>query len=345
MTGIQKNWWKIALTMIAAGIVLFILSFALGARGGYAYFGDGGLRFATAGENTVVQEMDIAPFDKVDVNVISANIEFVASDRYGIEMRLPANQGDLVWDVVDGKLTVNAESKYFSFYFMDFGFSKHYIKVYFPSDAVLNSIDLVASSGNIIIPKLSVGNARLKTSSGAIRADALHYDQATAQTSSGNITFGGNGNGNSAGLALSASSGNIKADASGCAKVDLGTKSGEVKLTGATSPSAELRVTASSGNAYVDVAEWKSLAVDVSSGNINITGKPSGATTANAKSGNVTMALRGEQRDFSYELSASSGTVRVGGQRMGNSARNTNNDAKNTIYAKTFSGNIRVDFN
>ena len=178
-----------------------------------------------------------------------------------------------------------------------------------------------------------------------IKADVRRYKQAAAQTTSGNIAFSGSGSGNEASLSLSATNGDIKADASGCGNVDLGTASGRVTLTGDTSPSAELRVTAKSGDATVDVTGWTSLTSETGSGDIRITGGPSGGTTsAKTGSGNVTMALRGDERDFSYQISAGSGSVRVGGRRMGDSAQYTNSDTRNMIHANTRSGNIRVDF-
>ena len=346
MFNIMKNWWKIAIAMIVSGTVLFGLSFALGARGGYAYVDGGGLKFSSASEAAAqASKISLEPFETVDVDVSSADIEFVASDGYGIEYRLPAFADAPEWNVAGGKLTVRTPSNGFYWTFMDFGFQRHYVKVYFPrGGASFGSVSITTKSGDIVLAELPAGDVSLKTNSGTVKADVLGYKRATAQTSSGDITFRGGG-ADGAAIKLSAMSGDIKADASGCASVDLETASGQITLSGDTPPHAELKAATKSGGITVDASQWKSLAADATSGDVMITGKPQGSTTAKAMSGNVTMAIRGEARDFSYDISAASGSVRVDGQRMGNSARNANSGAKNTIDANTFSGNVSLDFN
>jgi hypothetical protein len=347
MNRFLRNWWKYAIAMIAVGAALFLFSVTLGARGGYAYIGDRGLQFApSGGDATDVMEMDLAPFDSVDVSVDSADIEFVASDRYGLEMRLPEHLEKPEWGVSDGMLTVRAASRKYAFTFMNIGLTRHYVRIYYPAgganakaeadggNAQFKSIDVKTSSGKIVVPKLSAEGINMNTGSGRIEADVRLYRQANAHTSSGSIIF--NGGGNDGSLRLSADSGSVRADASGCSAVDIVSKSGAITVTGDTSDSTEMTIKTSSGKTDVNISEWRSLTADTASGSIAIRGRPSGATNAKTKSGSVTMTLRGDESDFSYILTANSGKVSVGGRNLGKTARRDNGGATNAIGASAF---------
>ena len=353
MSRLQKAWWKIALIMIVAGLALIILSFSLGARGGYAYIGDGRLRFTSAGTYYTIQESNLQPFDAVEVMVKSANIEIVESDHFGLEMRLPEYEDAPEWGIIDGKLTINASKSDNIFAFMSIGFHQsHYIKVYYPGDKTssfagfgsnkLKSVDLTAGSGDILLQGVSADRIGVNTSSGIIRIDAPYYQIAAAHTNSGNITFSGKGD--KASLKLSAFSGLIKADASGCSAVDLDTKSGNITVSGGTDTDADIKAIANSGLIDVNVTAWASLSAETGSGNIEISGYPHGTTSAKTGSGYVTMSLGGNEGDFSYDVSTGSGLIRIGGNRIGSPARNINNAAGNSIYIRTSSGNVRLDF-
>jgi len=353
MSKILKIWWKIALIMIVAGIALIVLGFSLGARGGYAYIGDGRLRFSSAGTYYTIEESDLQPFDAIEVMVKASNIEIVESDHYGLEMRLPEYEDQPEWAIIDGKLTINASKTDNIFSFMSIGFHQsHYIKVYCPggnsSSAIdfgsnkLKSVDLTAGSGGILLQGISADRIGVNTSSGNIRVESAYYQSAAAHTNSGNITFSGTGD--NASLKLSATSGIIRADASGCSAVELDTKSGNITVSGQTNADAEINAKANSGLIDVDVTAWASLSTEIVSGSITATGYPHGTTSAKAGSGNVKMKLGGNEGDFSYDVSTGSGLIRIGGNRIGSPAINTKNASENSIYARTSSGNVIIDF-
>lgn len=344
MKYIYKNWWKIALVLIVAGFALSALGFAFGARGGYAFFEDGRLRIVSSDENIIVREMDVAQFDVVEVKTGSASIELIASDSYGFEISLPQYVGKPSWSITDGKLAIDASSQANMFSIVNFNIASHYVKVYYPvgNASVLKSVDLTASSGGILLQGVSAESISLKASSGSISAEVPYYRQATARNSSGSITF--NGNGDNASLILVANSGTIRADSSGCAIVDISNSSGSITLSGDTLPSAEVQLKASSGTIRSEIPAWQSLTAKNTSGSINIIGQPHGNTSASVSSGSITMTLNGDESDFSYDMSTTSGTIRIGGQRIGSPARYSSDTAGNTLMADATSGSIRVDF-
>ena len=350
---LMKNWLKISLIMIAVGAALFALSFTLGARGGYAYFGNGGLRIVPTGDAILVQEMDLLAFDTVQITTRLSNIEFIESDRYGLEIRLPPYADQPNWDITNGKLTVEIPTVRNTFTIMNLDVQSYYVKIFFPGraaqegsgilDTIFRSVDLSTTSGDIRIAALMSDNLILKTASGSINVNLQHYKQAVAKTTSGDITFLGSGD--NASLVLDVSSGNITADASGCVDVDIKTTSGSIKLIGDTLANALLKTATGSGNIIVNVSAWQSLTAETRNGDVRITGEPYGATNVDARSGSVTVILRGDERDFSYEISTRSGSIHFGGIRMGNIARNVSNYSEKSINIETSSGNVRVDFN
>ncbi|MCL2151737.1 MAG: DUF4097 domain-containing protein [Oscillospiraceae bacterium] len=353
MKRILKVWWKIALTMIAAGVALMVLGFTLGARGGYAYINSGRLQFSSAGTYYTIEESNLPPFDIVEVKVRSANIEIVQSDHYGLEMRLPEHEDEPQWGVTGGKLTIDASKADNIFSFLNFGFHQSsYIKVYCPSSNAssasgfssnkLQSVDLTAGSGDISLQGISADRIGINTSSGLVRINTPYYQSVVAHATSGDITFSGAGD--NASLTLSSISGSIKADASGCGAVDVETKSGDITILGETSADMEMRVMVSSGRIDINTASWKSLTAQAASGDIKITGDPHGTTSATAGSGDITMRLSGTASDFSYDISTGSGFIRFGENRIGSPARNINSAAINTLSIRTSSGNVRVDF-
>ena len=160
-------------------------------------------------------------------------------------------------------------------------------------------------------------------------------------TSSGDILLS---NVSAENIAIQARSGTIEADTTGCTNVHVKSESGDVKLFGDTLPTADIFASATSGDVNVDVATWQKLTVQSNSGDVEITGEPNGVTSVDSMSGQVTLTLNGNQRDFSYDISTRSGTVQVGGQSYNDSARSIDRDAKNTIEVRASSGDVRVDF-
>ena len=353
MNKILKHWWKIALILIAAGIAILVLGFSLGAHGGYAYFSEGKLRFASSGTYYRIEETNLEPFDTVEVRTRATSIELIESDHYGFEMQLPEQANTPEWSIAAGKLTIDISQMGSILTFMDFGiFRENYVKVYYPAgDAmsnmenysnILESVSLTAYSGNITVRGISVDRVEINATSGNIRVDTPYYRSAVVHASSGNITF--NGTGDDASLKLSAYSGFIRADVSGCSALDIDAKSGNVTISGNSNATAVMMVNANSGKIGINVTAWESLSAESSSGNIEIAGHPHGTTSVNARSGNVTMRLGGNEGDFAYDVSSGSGWIRIGGNRIGSPARNTNNAAENMLNVRTSSGNVRIDF-
>ena len=179
--------------------------------------------------NVLINERNISAFDSVRVTTSSSRIEFVASDRYGLEISVPERFSP-EWDVTNGQLTISARTRGV-FFVPGITFSKGYVKVYYPEGAVFHDISLKASSGSIKLPQVAVSDLDIRASSGAINASVENCDAISASTSSGSVTLACKGD-IAATLTVDTSSGSIRADGVAWRDVDTKTSSGATEISG-----------------------------------------------------------------------------------------------------------------
>ncbi|AWW28910.1 hypothetical protein DN752_01490 [Echinicola strongylocentroti] len=182
------------------------------------------------------------------------------------------------------------------------------------SDVKHDRIDISAGSGKVTATDLEVADIRLTVSSGKLEGSDL-IGNVAAKVSSGMLELRGvDGNVDAVG-----SSGKIAiADATG--KVDAKITSGKIELRNI----GELgRLVGSSG---MIEAEGAGL---------------SNNTEINFSSGAIRIKTSDDLGDYNFDLKASSGSVRVGDQRSGNSLR-INNNASKTVHGAVSSGTIRI---
>ena len=198
--------------------------------------------------NTLIKEKNISAFDSVYVTTSSSIIEFVASDYYGLEILIP-ERFNPEWDVTNGQLTIYAKTRE-SLFIPSITFSKSYVKVYCPAEAVFNEITLKSSSGSIELPKVFASDLDVSTSSGKINASVENCDVISAATSSGSVTLECSGDLATA-LTVSTSSGSIRADGTAWRDIMTKTQSGATEISGELF--GDTYVKATSGNVILNV--------------------------------------------------------------------------------------------
>ncbi|QDH80596.1 DUF4097 domain-containing protein [Echinicola soli] len=183
------------------------------------------------------------------------------------------------------------------------------------SDVSYDEIDISAGSGRVTASDLDVDDLRLTVSSGKLEGKNLKGN-VTGKVSSGMMEIHGvEGNVDAVG-----SSGKIEiSDASG--KVDAKITSGKIALRNI----GELgKLMGSSG---MIEAEEAGLSEN---------------TEIRFSSGAIRIKTSDDLDDYNFELQASSGSVRVGDQRSGNSLR-INNNATKTVHGAVSSGSISIE--
>lgn len=175
-------------------------------------------------------------------------------------------------------------------------------------------IDLNVSSGSIKASELEVGDINIRSSSGSIQGEGL-YGKVNSQVSSGSLT-------------LRDVVGDIEAKGS----------SGSMRFE-----KVEGRVDAKVSSGSIKLREVVHLGdLSTSSGSIRAEGSGLGeGTQLNASSGSIRIQTFSDLDDFNFDLSAGSGSVRVGEKASGKQVK-IDNAAAHTIRGSSRSGSIRI---
>lgn len=208
--------------------------------------------------------------------------------------------------------------------------NKGYIKITGPTSIAL---DLKSSSGSMTVSNVSNEMTNLKVSSGKISAREIKGDL-TIKASSGSLDV----NGIEGNVVAGVTSGNadilnVKGN------VDYESTSGSLT---ADQISGELNTSLTSGNAKLtNIGTLGSL--KFTSGNIRAENSGLGENTRlNGTSGNFRIQTPSNLKNYNFSLSASSGSLKVGGTNTGKNLE-IDNDASSWVRGSISSGNITIE--
>jgi len=254
-----KTIWKIIVILIAAGLILAIIGFSLGASRSL-YIDRTGVH-VSGNETTYISEHDLASFSNIVIDAGFIDVEFFSSNAYGIE--ISSDNADLRWTVESDTLTVSLlRSSRVQIMSFDFSSSnRNYIRVLIPDDAIFDTVDARTSSGDIKIGDIKATSVEINSTTGNIIANNIVSLRANVQTTSGNIRLSGDFFGNTE---VHARTGDVRVSASGD-KNDysfrLSTRTGTIRSDGerlsneiADRPTREnhISITTTSGNIEVN---------------------------------------------------------------------------------------------
>jgi hypothetical protein len=241
-------------------------------------------------------------FAQIDIETWSADVELIASDHYGYELR-PTGTIRLTGEAKNGVLTIRQENAHrFTIMSINTGNWKSDVKVYYPAGCEFKSVRIDTLSGEIAAKSLYAQALTLKAVSGNIAIDHADSQYADIKTTSGEVEILSSGTGFDF-VSIQTVSGDVKARG-------LMTRSLTVKTTsGNFSAQGELRgktdVNTVSGDVWLDVGWAKTMTpyfIDTVSGSIRIDGERQGGDasfgsrdgddviTAKTTSGNVTIS-------------------------------------------------------
>ncbi|MDR1065641.1 MAG: DUF4097 domain-containing protein [Oscillospiraceae bacterium] len=188
---IKKTLTKVSVIAIAAGVVMILAAWGLGAQG-YVSLGLSGLRVARHGEAETLSQRGITGVKALTVDASGADIEFIPADDFGFDIRTFSGYPD--WSLDGGELVVK-EARIGGIFRVEFPLlstlteDNTYIKIYYPRDGALDKLDISGVSGSIEFPGLDkrVREASFSTVSGNISVAALEADTLKLRTVSGNV--------------------------------------------------------------------------------------------------------------------------------------------------------------
>ncbi|MFD2200668.1 DUF4097 family beta strand repeat-containing protein [Shivajiella indica] len=181
-------------------------------------------------------------------------------------------------------------------------------------NVIHKDINLQVNSGSIKASELEVDNIRLKASSGSIKGEGL-YGKIYCEVNSGSLSL----REVEGDIEAKGSSGNLKFEEIE-GKVDAKINSGSIKLTNVE----------------------KIGELSASSGSIKaINSGLSESTSLTANSGSVNIQTNSDLGGFNYELSATSGSLKVGDHSSGKKLE-IDNQSQHTIKGKVTSGSLKI---
>jgi len=307
--------WKIVAVIAVVGAVFTGAGLLLGANTAGFSFGRGGLVMAS--NNLEQTRFSTGAFSNISVNVTSMDVRIEIADDFGLEVRVRDNS-NFTHSIVDGTLTIS-QGRFTNINFGIFGgWSREYVTIFIPRDAMFESVDLRVTSGRINVNDLDAVSFAASLMSGNASLNGVTAQTVYARTTSGRISITNVDAVNT--LELRAMSGNINITNATAGYFELRTTSGRIRGTGITA---------------------NGLDANVLSGNIRLSGTFNGRSNVNATSGSVRLDVRGSESDFLVSASVTSGRARINGNRV---THNINANADNTITARTTSGNVNINF-
>ena len=120
---------------------------------------------------------------------------------------------------------------------------------------------------------------------------------------------------------------------------------GAGKLTADMLSAAELELDLGAGDMKIKNFQAEDIDADVGAGNLNLTGDITRKGDFNAGAANISLMLKGNQKDFDYDIELGLGNISVGDKRYSGIAdKKINNDAQKKISLECGVGNIDVKF-
>ncbi|MCL2873426.1 MAG: DUF4097 domain-containing protein [Defluviitaleaceae bacterium] len=292
----MKNVWKIVVIGIILGIALMIVGFITGARSGVS-FGRGGvnlgefplrgmfsnvigmghnfhgdmeyLSLQESGERSAISLSD--DITMININVASANIEFVTSNEYRAEIINRNNRAPILYAIENGVLTITQDTSVRRW--LSFGFNApSSITIFLPNEIDIESANLRTVSGRINIGSIVCRSGLIAgTVSGSITINNSSADFMNISAVSGNVRIN---NSTAHYMHISVVSGNIRADDIRTEGFTSDSISGSVTVSGELMGQTKIDTTSGSVRLTLQtMGERFQRDLSVLSGNINVNGE------------------------------------------------------------------------
>jgi DUF4097 and DUF4098 domain-containing protein YvlB len=332
----KKMIWKIVIITIVAGLILAIIGFTLGASRSL-YIDRTGVHIS-GNEITHIAEHDFTPFRNINIDSGYINVELVSSNAYGIEIN--SDNAGWSWSLENDTLTVSLirspRVQIMNFNFLPI--EQNYIKVFIPTDTMLDIVSVKTSSGSIEIGDIRALSVQVNSATGNIRLSNLLSTYLQAATTSGNITGSII---NAENFIYNTRTGDGRLQTINAEMFSAHSTSGDLTITG--SNFTAVNVTARTGTITGNGIRSLSTSVQTTSGNIRLSGDFSGETEIQARTGDIRISTSRERDDYSFAISSRVGTIRFDGERFTNEIMSSPTQ-ENHIKITTTSGDIDVNF-
>jgi len=335
----MKTIWKVIIILIAAGLILSVIGLSLGASR-TLYWSRYGVNVADNRKISHITQPDTGQFTGVYVEAGFSDVEFVRSDKYGIE--LYGKDMDWSWSLENGILKIGYTSgpriQVWNIDIMNT--ERNYIKVFIPDNAGFETVYLKADSGDVKIGDFKANSVEVANSFGDVDISGVTSDQLKIGLNSSRFTGTDLNAGN---LVYNNSFGDGRFKTVRAETFTADSDSGDLHITGCAF--GEVNIRSSFGQIIADGLISSKTNVRNNSGDVRLSGEFTGETVIHSEFGNIDLATSGAKEDYSFDISVRFGNIRFDGERLGDSASVTSGSKlENHLKITASSGDITVDF-
>ncbi|GEM_PF-646422 len=296
----------------------------------------------------IVEKTATETITKIDINTRIADVVFVPSDNFYVEINYLYWEEQPEYSLVDGKLYFNDSHALPNSYSLNYSLNNQ-ITIYLPADAALDSLSVDTSSGDVsllgfvakdlkvdiaygdlILEQAAAVKSRIDLScgdsditdfqTGILDFDSSYGDSDFTDINTGNLKLPTDVIFDD--FSVNSSSGNITINGLTCNTVTIKDSYGDVNCT----------------DVHAD-----DLKSDLSSGDIDISESDLTEIRLNNSYGDAELSLLGEESDYSLNLTTSYGDIQVGDKNYDDHFK-VDNDGERKLSASLSSGDITVNF-
>jgi len=335
----MRTIWKVIIILIAAGLILSVIGLSLGASR-TLYWSRAGVHVTDSRKVSHITEPDTGQFTGVYVEAGFSDVEFVHSDKYGIE--LYGKDMDWSWSLENGILKIGYTSgPRIQVWNIDvMNTERNYIKVFIPDNAGFETVNIRADSGDVKIGDFKATSVEITNSFGDLDFSDVTSDQLKIELNSGRFT---GTNLNARNLIYNNSFGDGRFRSVSAEILTADSDSGDLHLTGCVF--GELNIRSSFGQIIADDLISSKTNVRNNSGDVRLSGEFTGETVVHSEFGNIDLTTSGVKEDYSFDISVRFGNIKFDGARLGDSASVTSGSKlANHLKITASSGDITVVF-
>jgi len=337
----MKTVWKVVIILVAAGIMLSVIGLSMGASRAL-YLGRAGVYIDDA-DKVWIKEPDLGHFKNIDISATFGDVEFLSSDKYGIE--LYGREEDWEWAIDGETLSVKYKLKQkmsmkISLFDFNWNEDRDQVKVYLPAGVKLETVTVRTDSGKINLSGFSADDVQIHNSFGNVELSGIVGDKLRVELDSG--SFSGN-NLNAKTLHYNNKFGKGDFRAINADVFTAECDSGDLVLNDCVF--SDTTISNSFGKITASGIESPKTNISADSGDINLDGRFSGETIINAKFGGVKLVTSMKKELYSFDISANFGKVTFDNNRVGsNTSVISGNTLENHLKIHADSGDIEVVF-
>ncbi|MBO4901985.1 MAG: DUF4097 family beta strand repeat protein [Lachnospiraceae bacterium] len=316
MSKTEKIILLVALCMLPVGILLAILGLRFGGKATWGL----DLNNMKYYENTNMQEKTVSldAFDSIVLDVSSADIMIKTGDSYSLTYRTPEDrEPEVKQSGSEVRIKQNIDNRLVFTFFSNIEGERFILTV--PKDSKEYQLTVDATSGDIVVDKVAV-SGRITLSSG---------DVALRDFDGGRLNLQG-------------TSGDLEVDGVNMNTLYVKTSSGDMSVQNGTI--GDLSLAATSGDINLGKVTSDTFTFDLSSGDVDLIDSKISQIRGAVTSGDVDMRLLGNEKDYDYDLSVTSGDIEINGDEKDEHYIRDEGCA-NKITVSTTSGDIDIRLN